>query len=75
MFRENNVCIFIKYFVIFFPRRYEDALVDIQEAVRLVPHGNSDIRHVLFRLKDDIQNKLALDQSALKQDIAGPSYL
>ncbi|VVC35400.1 Hypothetical protein CINCED_3A011918 [Cinara cedri] len=56
-------------------RRYEDALMDIQEAVRLVPHGNSDIRHVLFRLKDDIQNKLALNQTALNQEIAGPSYL
>ncbi|KAL4112593.1 hypothetical protein QTP88_016346 [Uroleucon formosanum] len=56
-------------------RRYDDALSDIQEAVRLVPSGNSDIRHVLFRLKDDIQSKLALDHAALNQEIAGPSYL
>ncbi|XP_008179715.1 protein TANC2 isoform X1 [Acyrthosiphon pisum] len=56
-------------------RRYDDALTDIQEAVRLVPSGNSDIRHVLFRLKDDIQSKLALDHTALNQEIAGPSYL
>ncbi|XP_026815658.1 protein TANC2 isoform X3 [Rhopalosiphum maidis] len=56
-------------------RRYDDALTDIQEAVRLVPSGNSDIRHVLFRLKDDIQTKSALDHTALNQEIAGPSYL
>lgn len=58
-----------------FNRRYDDALTDIQEAVRLVPSGNSDIRHVLFRLKDDIQSKLALDHTGLNQEIAGPSYL
>lgn len=55
----------------FFFRRYEDALADIQEAVRLVPHGNSDIRHVLFRLRDDVQNKLSPDQTS--ETVAGPS--
>jgi len=63
------------YHFFFFCRRYDDALTDIQEAVRLVPSGNSDIRHVLFRLKDDIQSKVALDHTALNQEIAGPSYL
>ncbi|XP_025416636.1 protein TANC2 isoform X4 [Sipha flava] len=52
-------------------RRFEDALADIQEAVRLVPPGNSDIRHVLFRLRDDVLNKLTLD--ALNPENAGPS--
>lgn len=61
--------------VLFICRRFEDALADIKEAVRLVPPGNSDIRHVLFRLKDDIHNKLALDHTADCQEIAGPSYL
>ncbi|XP_050420665.1 protein TANC2 isoform X3 [Adelges cooleyi] len=56
-------------------RRFEDALADIQEAIRLVPPGNSDIRHVLFRLKDDIANRLALDQAAYNREMAGPSYL
>lgn len=45
-------------------RRFDDALADIQEAVRLIPHGNSDIRHVLLKLKDDVQNKIALEQNS-----------
>ncbi|XP_050543251.1 protein TANC2 isoform X2 [Daktulosphaira vitifoliae] len=55
-------------------RRFEDALADIKEAVRLVPPGSSDIRHVLFRLKDDIQNKLALEQSVYNNEMTVPLY-
>lgn len=40
-------------------RLHHDALEDVQEALRVAPHNNRDVRRVLLRLRDDIRQTIS----------------
>lgn len=58
-FWNCNWSVLFLHFFSSFIRLFDEALIDAQEALRVAPPNNRDVRRVLLRLRDDIRQAVS----------------
>jgi hypothetical protein len=54
----------------FFNRKFEEALEDVQEALRIAPPHNREVRRVLGKVRDEVRAEMIAPQLAGHRGLA-----